>query len=136
MDQQSLVVQSMHGHNVNSEQSIEVKYLRDDSLLPIYACGKIVDVCVPLDINVSQQEKNKIDTYAPLVIGLLRLYAEYKCGVIPAVVGATGLVTNSLVKHLKTILDIWKATLPVTYCDEITAETIDWYVLKSVLSMK
>ena len=65
---------------------------------------------VPLDINVSQQEKNKIDTYAPLVIGLLRLYAEYKCGVIPAVVGATGLVTNSLVKHLKTILDIWKAT--------------------------
>ena len=64
----------------------------------------IVDICVPLDINVHVQEKTKCDTYAPLIVGLLRHYPEFKFNIVPLVVGATGLVTNSLVTNLKTLL--------------------------------
>ena len=65
----------------------------------------IVDICVPLDINVHVQEKTKCDTYAPLIVGLLRHYPQYKFEIVPLVVGATGLVTNSLVTNLKKLLN-------------------------------
>ena len=34
---------------------------------------KIVDICVPLDINVNLRDTNKVDNYAPLVDQLQRL---------------------------------------------------------------
>ena len=57
---------------------------------------KIVDICVPLDLNVHVQEKTKRDTYASLIVGLLRHYPDFVFEVIPLVKGATGLITNSL----------------------------------------
>ena len=60
----------------------------------------IIDVCVPLDENVPNQEKKKIDTYTQLAIGLARLYPDYQYKVIPIVLGATGLITKSLVKNM------------------------------------
>ena len=62
---------------------------------------KIIDICVPLDENVLNQEKKKNDTYVQLAIGLARLYPDYQYKIIPIVLGATGLVTKSLVKNMK-----------------------------------
>ena len=60
----------------------------------------IIDICVPLDQNIHTQEKMKIDNYTLLTIGLYRLYPNYSYEVIPIVLGATGLVTNSLVTYM------------------------------------
>ena len=64
---------------------------------------KIIDICVPLDENVKTNEKEKRDRYAVLAVALKRLYPEYTFSVIPIVVGATGLITNSLLQNLKDI---------------------------------
>ena len=61
----------------------------------------VIDVCVPLDENVKANEKIKRDRYMPLLVGLKRLYPEYSFSIVPIVIGATGLVTNSLLSHLK-----------------------------------
>ena len=58
----------------------------------------IIDICVPLDQNIHKQEKMKIDNYTLLTIGLYRLYPNYSYEVVPIVLGATGLVTNFLVR--------------------------------------
>ena len=63
----------------------------------------IIDICVPLDENVHKQEKQKRDTYMELKVGLLRLYPDYEFSIIPVVLGATGLVTNSLLLNLQNI---------------------------------
>ena len=65
----------------------------------------IVDFCVPLDENVHSQEKSKIDIYTPLVVNLSRLYPDYAYEIIPIVLGATGLITDSLTKYLKVLLE-------------------------------
>ena len=64
---------------------------------------KIIDICVPLDENVKSNEKEKRDKYAALAVALKRLYPEYTYSIIPIVVGATGLVTNSLLQNVKDI---------------------------------
>ena len=63
----------------------------------------IIDICVPLDENVHKQEKIKIDNYTLLKIGLSRLYPNYTYELVPIVLGATGLVTNSLVNYMSNI---------------------------------
>ena len=63
----------------------------------------VIDVCVPLDENVKANEKIKRDRYMPLQVGLKRWYPEYSFSIVPIVIGATGLVTNSLFSHLKEI---------------------------------
>ena len=63
----------------------------------------VIDICVPLDQNVKANEKVKEDRYIPLTVSLKRLYPEYSYSVIPVVLGATGLVTKSLVKNLRNI---------------------------------
>ena len=55
---------------------------------------------MPLDQNVKTNEKTKKDRYIPLTVALKRLYPDYSYSVIPIVLGATGLVTKSLVKNL------------------------------------
>ena len=60
----------------------------------------IIDVCVPLDQNIQLNEKLRQDRYLALSVGLKRIYPQYTYTVIPIVLGATGLVTNSLVKNL------------------------------------
>ena len=65
----------------------------------------VVDICVPLDLNVHVQEKTKRDTYGPLIVGLLRHYPKFKFDVVPLVIGATGLVTDSLTMNLKKLIE-------------------------------
>ena len=63
----------------------------------------VLDVCVPLDQNIEKNEKLRQDRYVALTVALKRLYPEYTYTVVPIVLGATGLVTNSLVKNLTTL---------------------------------
>ena len=95
----------------------------------------IIDICVPLDLNVLNQEKMKMDTYAPLIVGLLRIYPTYNFEVVPIVVGATGLVTDSLVKNVRKILDLEEVDAIVSNI-QLKALIGSMRVLKSALSMK
>ena len=96
----------------------------------------IVDVCVPLDCNVHDQEKKKIDTYSPLIVGLLRLYPEYKFEVIPLVIGATGLITDTLVKFLKMLIDNENNVMKLITKMQVKALIGSMRVLKSALSTR
>ena len=96
----------------------------------------IIDVCVPLDQNVHVQEKAKIDTYTPLSISLHRLYPDYTYEIIPIVLGATGLITDSLVKSLTTILEDKKTVHSVIATMQRKALIGSMRVLKSALSKK
>ena len=42
---------------------------------------KIVDICVPLDINMDRRDTTKVNNYAPLISQLQRLYSEYNVSV-------------------------------------------------------
>ena len=61
---------------------------------------KIIDICVPLDVNVAKDEKEKRDKYLVLAAGLKRIYEEYSFQIIPIVIGATGYVPKSLKTNL------------------------------------
>ena len=83
----------------------KVKHNKPDIILwnkEEHKCS-VIDVCIPLDENVKANEKVKEDRYMPLLVGLKRLYPEYTFSVVPIVIGATGLVTNSLLSYLKEI---------------------------------
>ena len=81
------------------------KYNRPDMVIwdtNQHTC-KIIDICVPLDVNVKTNEKEKTDKYQALAVALKRLYPGYSYSVTPIVLGATGLITNSLLHNLKEI---------------------------------
>ena len=83
----------------------KTKYNRPDMVIwdtNQHTC-KIIDICVPLDMNVKTNEKEKTDKYQALAVALKRLYPEYSYSVTPIILGATGLVTNSLLPNLKEI---------------------------------
>ena len=61
----------------------------------------IIDVSICLDVNVDKNYKLKHSSYLPLVAELKRLYEHYKFEVVSIVVGATGLVTNTLAKSVE-----------------------------------
>jgi Reverse transcriptase (RNA-dependent DNA polymerase) len=63
----------------------------------------IIEIGIPLDVNVEETERTKRDKYMPLAIGLKRVYPEYTFQCIPIVVGATGLVTSSTKENLRAI---------------------------------
>ena len=65
---------------------------------------KIVDICVPLDQNVHTQEKTKNDLYVQLGVALARMYPDYQYKMRPIVLGATGLITASLVDNMKELM--------------------------------
>ena len=65
----------------------------------------IIDVCIPLDQSVHAEEDSKINRYTRLIVGLQRLYPEYTYEIIPIVLGATGMITNSLIVHLNRLFD-------------------------------
>ena len=97
---------------------------------------KIVDICVPLDSNVHSQEKTKIDTYVPLAVGLTRLYPQYTYDIIPIVIGATGLVTDLLLKYLKVLINSDKEVRKLITNMQTKALIGSMRVIKSCLSMK
>ena len=61
----------------------------------------IIDICVPMDVNVSREEKTKQDKYVLLASRLQRLYPRYTYEVIPIVIGSTGYVSTKLAKYLE-----------------------------------
>ena len=62
---------------------------------------KIIDICVPMDVNVSREEKDKCDKYFILASRLQRLYQQYTYEIIPVVVGSTGYISSTLHGHLE-----------------------------------
>ena len=79
-----------------------VKYNRPDIVLwsKNDKICRIIEICVPLDVNVENEEKIKRDKYKLLATGLHRMYEDYTFAVIPIVVGATGYIPKSLVVNL------------------------------------
>ena len=63
----------------------------------------IIDVSVGLDVIVTKSFNQKRDDYLPLIAELKRLYDKFNFEIIPATIGATGLVTNDLKLTLKRI---------------------------------
>ena len=56
---------------------------------------------IGLDINVDKNYELKHSSYLPFAAQLKRLYKHYKFKVVPIVVGATSLSTNTLAKSLE-----------------------------------
>ena len=61
----------------------------------------IIDVLIGLDVNVDKNYELKPNCYLPLAAELKCLSEDYKFEVVPIVVGATSLVTNTLAKSLE-----------------------------------
>ena len=59
---------------------------------------KIIDVFVPMDFNVTREEKEKCDKYFILASRLQRLYPQFTYEIIP--IGSTGFVSKTLHDHL------------------------------------
>ena len=62
----------------------------------------IIDITVPRDFRVGKKKREKVDKYQDLGRELAKLW-NIITTVVPIVVGALGLVTDNLTKHLKTI---------------------------------
>ena len=58
-------------------------------------------MCVPLNQNVYTHEKTKNDLYVQLAVALAPMYPDCQYKIIPIVLGATGLITASLVDNMK-----------------------------------
>jgi len=62
----------------------------------------LIDVAIPADRNVVQQEAEKNLKYKSLCMEIQRMW-NLKCTIIPIIIGATGIVTRSLRKNLKAV---------------------------------
>ena len=62
----------------------------------------LIDVAIPADRNVVQKEAEKKLKYKSLCIEMQRMW-NLRCTIVPVIIGATGIVTRSLKKNLKTI---------------------------------
>ena len=92
----------------------------------------IIDVCVYRSTKTCRCKRR----YTPLSISLHRLYPDYTYEIIPIVLGATGLITDSLVKSLITILEDKKTVHSVIATMQRKALIGSMRVLKSALSKK
>ena len=61
----------------------------------------IIDICVPLDVNVEREKKIKRDRYLLLASRLQRLYSNFTYKVVPIVLGATGFVPKTLISNIQ-----------------------------------
>ena len=61
----------------------------------------IIDICVPMDVNVKREEKVKRDKYMILASRLQRLYPKYKFETVPIVIGSTGYIPKTLRENLE-----------------------------------
>ena len=115
-----------------------VKHCKPDILLWKKSPKKCfaIDICVPLDENVHTQEKTKRDNYTQLLVGLNRLYPEYSFSTIPIVLGATGLVTNSLVSCLEELAISKRTAVDLIAKMQEKALIGSMRIVKSALSLK
>ena len=61
---------------------------------------QIIDISVPLDVNVNRKYQEKIDSYIPLAAELQRLYTDYRFEVTPIIIGSLGVITKMLERNL------------------------------------
>ena len=61
----------------------------------------IIDVSVPLDLNIEKKNQDKSNDYMLLVGELQQLYSTYKYTIAPVIIGAFGTVTNELKENLQ-----------------------------------
>ena len=61
----------------------------------------LVEISVPLDINISNRQVVKRDKYMPLVSEMQQLYRNYTFKIIPVIVGCIGAIPKSLEQNLK-----------------------------------
>ena len=95
----------------------------------------IIDICVPMDVNVSREEKEKRDKYFILASRLQRLYPQYKYEIIPIVVGSTGYVPKTLQQHLENCGIDKEKCIPITRRLQRKALQGSVKVVKSALKM-
>ena len=93
----------------------------------------VIDICVPLDVNIVKNINMKLDNYLPLTAELKRLYNEYTFEIIPIVVGATGCITNHLAVALKK-LDIPSVNDVILKCQK-SALLGTLKIVKSLMKM-
>jgi len=62
----------------------------------------LIDMAIPADRNVVQNEAEKKLKYKGLCIEIQRMW-NLKCTIVPVIIGATGIVTRSLKKNLETV---------------------------------
>ena len=62
----------------------------------------IIDIAVPVDAGIVEKEKEKVEKYQDLRREVARLW-NVKAKVVPIVVGALGVITPNLSKHLDAI---------------------------------
>ena len=60
----------------------------------------MIDVAIPADRNVVQKEAEEKLKYKSLCIEIQRMW-KVECAIVPLIIGATGIVTRSLRKHLE-----------------------------------
>ena len=63
--------------------------------------GVLIDVAIPVDINIISKESEKIDKYQDLCIELQRLWNLRTVQVIPIAIGCLGAYTPNLLKFIK-----------------------------------
>ena len=61
----------------------------------------LVEISVPLDINISNRQVVKRDTYMPLVSEMQQSYRNYTFQIIPVITGCLGVIPKSLEQNLK-----------------------------------
>jgi hypothetical protein len=61
--------------------------------------GILMDLAIPADRNIAQKEAEKKVKHKSLCIGIQKTW-NMKCMIIPVIIGATGIVTKGLKKHL------------------------------------
>ena len=64
---------------------------------------QIVEVSVPLDMNLSQVREDKESKYLPLISQMQQMYNNYKIEVIPVLVGALASIPHGLKQNLQRI---------------------------------
>ena len=70
------------------------------------------------------------------IVGLLRHYPEYVFEVVPLVLGATGLITNSVTENMKKIIQNDKEVEQAITRMQRKALVASMRILKSALSMR
>ena len=64
---------------------------------------KIIDVAIPGDVRVNEEELQRIDKYKPLKDEIARLWKMQRVTVIPIVVGALGAITTRFKKFVREV---------------------------------
>ena len=62
----------------------------------------IIDVAIPSDYNILQKEAEKLTKYKDLEIEIKRMWS-LKTKIIPLIIGATGVISKSVVKFVEEI---------------------------------